>query len=102
MLVHSDIRRAVSDFVAEAKGLCQRLLLSDRMRLNVFDLHILRAQLKVLDAEAANLEYLITASASGGRTTVTGTEPLSRTPVENNGPVAELQEGRSDLLKRAG
>ena len=55
---------AVSDFVAEAKSLCQRMLFSDRIRLNATDLHVLRAQLKVLDAEAANLEYLLSSSFS--------------------------------------
>jgi hypothetical protein len=67
MASHSDIRRTVSDFVAEAIHLCQRLLFSDRIRLNAMDLHILRAQLQVLDAEAANLEHLLSASSSGGR-----------------------------------
>jgi len=69
MVAHSDIRRTVSDFVAEAKSLCQRMLLSDRIRLNAMDLHVLRAQLKVLDAEAANLEYLLSASSVGSSKT---------------------------------
>jgi len=69
MVTHSDIRRTVSDFVAEAKSLCQRMLLSDRIRLNAMDLHVLRAQLKVLDAEAANLEYLLSASSVGSSKT---------------------------------
>jgi len=33
------------------------------------DLHVLRAQLKVLDAEAANLEYLLSASSVGSSKT---------------------------------
>ena len=70
MAAHSDIRRALSDFVAEAKGLCERMLLSDRMKLNAMDLHVLRAQLKVLDAEASNLEYLLSAWSAGGSTTI--------------------------------
>jgi len=69
MVAYSDIRRTVSDFVAEAKSLCQRMLLSDRIRLNAMDLHVLRAQLKVLDAEAANLEYLLSASSVGSSKT---------------------------------
>ena len=46
------------------------------------DLHVLRAQLKVLDAEAANLEYLLSESSAGGRTT-TEAKPLSRTTPQN-------------------
>jgi hypothetical protein len=34
------------------------------------DLHVLRAQLQVLDAEAANLEYLLSASSAGEKTTI--------------------------------
>ena len=75
MVAHSDIRRSVSDFVAEAKSLCQRMLFSDRIRLNATDLHVLRAQLKVLDAEAANLEYLLSSSSVGGRTTIAAKQP---------------------------
>jgi len=82
MAAHSDIRRMVSDFVAEAKSLCERMLLSDRMRLNAMDVHILRAQLKVLDAEAANLEYLLSASA-GGRTTIAA-DPPGRSTLPHN------------------
>jgi len=68
MVSHSDIRRALSDFVAEAKSLCERMLLSDRTRLNAMDVHLLRAQWKVLDAEAANVEYLLSAWSANGRT----------------------------------
>ena len=62
-MTYGDIRKTVSDFVAEAKGLSHRMLFSDRMKLNAMDLHVLRTQLKVLDAEAANLEYLLSARA---------------------------------------
>jgi len=85
MAAHSDIRRMVSDFVAEAKSLCERMLLSDRMRLNAMDVHVLRAQLKVLDAEAANLEYLLSAWSADGRTTIEA-EPPSRSTLPNEPP----------------
>ena len=85
MAAHSDIRRMVSDFVAEAKSLCERMLLSDRMKLNAMDLHVLRAQLKVLDAEAANLEYLLSAWSAGGMTTIVA-EPPSRSTHQNQEP----------------
>ena len=85
MAAHSDIRRTVSDFVAEAKSLCERMLLSDRMKLNATDLYVLRAQLKVLDAEAANLEYLLSAWSAGGRTTIAA-EPPSRSTLPNEPP----------------
>ncbi len=85
MAAHSDIRRALSDFVAEAKGLCERMLLSDRMKLNAMDLHVLRAQLKVLDAEASNLEYLLSAWSAGGSTTIAA-EPPSRSTLPHEPP----------------
>jgi hypothetical protein len=49
------------------------------------DLHVLRAQLKVLDAEAANLEYLLSAWSAGGRTTIAA-EPPSRSTLPNEPP----------------
>src|SRR6476469_7376284 len=98
MAAHSDIRRMVSDFVAEAKSLCERMLLSDRMRLNAMDVHVLRAQLKVLDAKAAKLEELLTAWSADGRTKIEA-EPPSRSTLPNEPPFQ--QEGRADLFKRA-
>ena len=71
------------------------------MRLNAMDLHVLRAQLKVLDAEAANLEYLPSANLAGGRITI-ATKPPSRTTLQNQEPSLKLEEGRADLFKRAG
>ena len=101
MFHHSDIRRAVSDFVAEAKSLCERMLLSDRMNLNVMDLHILRTQLKVLDAEASNLEYLVAANSAGKRTKITAKKSRSHNILENQAPRAHSQKGAADSFKRA-
>jgi hypothetical protein len=61
----------------------------------------IRAQLKVLDAVAANLEYLLSASTTGGRTTIAA-KPPSRTTLQNQEPSVKLEEGRADLFKRAG
>jgi hypothetical protein len=85
MASHSDIRRTVSDFVAEATSLCHRLLFSDRTRLNAMDLQVLRAQLQVLDAEAANLEHLLSASSLDGKTTLAA-NPTCCTTVQNQEP----------------
>ena len=65
------------------------------------DLQILRAQLKVLDAEAANLEYLLSASLAAGRSTIAA-KPPSRTIIQNPGPALQSEQGRLDLFKRAG
>lgn len=101
MGAHSDIRRMVSDFVAEANSLGQRMLFSDRMRLNAMDLHILRAQLQVLDAQAANLEYLLSAASSAGNRPTMGTKPASHSTVKNQERALQSEEGRADFLKRA-
>jgi hypothetical protein len=40
------------------------------------DLHVLRVQLQLLDAEAANLEHLLSASSLDGKTTLAAKPPL--------------------------
>jgi hypothetical protein len=91
LMAHSDIRRMVSDFVAEATSLCQRLLFSDRVRLNAMDLHVLRAQLRVLDAEAANLEHLLSASTAEGMTAI----EARRIKLKNQEPALKSEAGRA-------
>ena len=46
------------------------------------DLHVLRAQLQLLDAEAANLEHLISASSLDGKTTLAA-KPTCCTTLQN-------------------
>jgi len=57
-----DIQIAISDYVAHGKELCHRMRSPEKRMLNAVDLHVLRAQLRALDDEAANLEHLISKS----------------------------------------
>jgi hypothetical protein len=49
------------------------------------DLRVLRAQLQVLDAEAANLEHLLSASSLDGKTTLSA-KPTCCTTLQNQEP----------------
>ena len=52
-----DVRRATSNFVAQGADLFH-LIKVEGDALTAIDLHMLRAQLQVLDLEAANLQTL--------------------------------------------
>ena len=54
----ADIRRAVNEFVTQGKELCQRMRSSEKQMLTRVDLHVLRAQLHLVDSEAINLQNL--------------------------------------------
>ena len=54
-----DIQSAISDYVAHGKELCQRMRSPEKRMLNAVDLHVLRAQLRALDDEAANLQHVL-------------------------------------------
>jgi hypothetical protein len=54
----ADIRRRVSEFVTEGRELCQLMRSSEKRMLTRVDLHVLRAQLHLVDSEAINLESL--------------------------------------------
>ena len=59
MATNKDIRNMVTELVAQGKELRQRMRSPERLMLNAVDLHVLRAQLQILDDEAANLEHLL-------------------------------------------
>ena len=60
MAPNKDIRNIVTELVAQGKELRQRMRWPERLMLNAVDLHVLRAQLQILDDEAAeNLEHLL-------------------------------------------
>lgn len=56
------------------------------------DLHVLRAQLQLLDAEAANLEQLLSASSLDGKTTLAA-KPTCCTAVQNQEPALQSDAG---------
>jgi len=51
-----DIRRAVSEYVKQGNDLFNRLRSDESLMLTPTDLHMLRVQLYILDAEARSLE----------------------------------------------
>ena len=57
------------------------------------DLQVLRTQLQVLDAEAANLEHLLSARSAGGSTTIAA-KPARRTTRQNQEAALQSEEGR--------
>ena len=59
MAPNKDIRNIVTELVARGRNLRQRMRSPERLMLNAVDLHVLRAQLQILDHEAANLEHLL-------------------------------------------
>ena len=59
MVSQSDIRQSVTEFVSQGKALCDRMRSHEKLLLSAVDLHVLRSQLQTLDAEAANLELLL-------------------------------------------
>ena len=59
MVSNKDIRNIVTELVAQGKELRQRMRSPEKLILNAVDLHVLRAQLQILDDEAANLEHLL-------------------------------------------
>jgi hypothetical protein len=53
------------------------------------DLHVLRAQLQLLDAEAANLEHLLSASSK----TTLAAKPTRCTTLQNQEPALKSDAG---------
>jgi hypothetical protein len=54
-----DLRRAIGEYVTQGRELLERLRSpEERPTVTAVDLHILRVQLFLLDAEAANLQEL--------------------------------------------
>ena len=51
----ADIRRAISEFVRQGKELRERMRSSEREMLTDVELHILRAQLFLLESEAISV-----------------------------------------------
>jgi hypothetical protein len=68
MATNRDIRNIVTELVAQGKELLQRMRSPERLMLNAVDLHVLRAQLQILDDEAANLEHLLSKGHSSEKT----------------------------------
>ena len=62
------------------------------------DLHVLRAQLQLLDAEAANLEHLLSATTVDGKITLAA-KPTGCTTLQNQEPALQSDAA---LFKRAG
>lgn len=59
MAIQANIRQSVTEFVSQGKALCDQMRSPDKLLLSALDLHVLRSQLQTLDAEAANLELLL-------------------------------------------
>jgi hypothetical protein len=57
-----DIRRAVSEFVAQSMDLLSRIRSYEGEMLTAMDLHVLRVQLHLLDYEAAHRQHVNTPS----------------------------------------
>ena len=56
------------------------------------DLRVLRAQLQLLDAEAANLDHLLSASSLDGKTTLAA-KPACRTTLQNQESALQSDTG---------
>ena len=67
MASQRDIRKTVTDFVSQGKVLCEQMRSPDKLLLSAVDLHVLRLQLQTLDAEAANLELLLSRRPQEGQ-----------------------------------
>ena len=70
-----DLQSTVSDFVIQAKNLCQTLQAVKIETLSALDLHNLRVQLHLLDTEAATMQNLLFAKAKG---LIPGIKPTSQ------------------------
>ena len=57
------------------------------------DLRVLRAQLQLLDAEAANLEHLLSASSLDGKTTLAAKKPTCCTSLQNQESALQSDTG---------
>ena len=68
MATNKDIRNIVTESVAQGKELRQRMRSPEKLMLTAVDLHVLRAQLQILDDEAANLEHLLSKGYSSEKT----------------------------------
>ena len=64
------------------------------------DLHVLRAQLKVLDAEAANLEYLLSPKSAPAEGTIAG-KPSDCTTLQGEESGYTQNHAGVDLFNRA-
>lgn len=53
-----DLQATVSDFVHQARALCHRLSTPEGETLTAIDLHVLRAQLYLLNNEVVTLQHL--------------------------------------------
>lgn len=55
----ANIRQAIKQFVFTGKDLCERLRSSEKHTLGDIDFHVLRAELRLVEAEVTNAQELL-------------------------------------------